>query len=152
MLTKNGKLLFKAEPLYPNNNYTTYISYTGHETQWSHNVCAFWKLDVGSGTAEPTANDYNMLETSLSGVLTRVDGSAAHNDSVNNNYMASWSATYKNNTDQPITVTEIGVWYYNTYQDWTDGHPQIILVAHELLEEPKVIQPGESYAFSITVG
>ena len=61
--------------------------------------------------------------------------------------MYSIQTTYKNNTNENITIREIGIATGN-YSDLDDYK---LLIVREVLDSPVVIKPQKSYTFSITI-
>lgn len=108
---------------------------------------------VGTGNTEPTINDYSM--DILNNDLTQLSMVSYPNNSSgyfpsgtgtdkNLSCIMSFTATYKNNTENPITIKEIGAGVYlsSSYD---------ILLAREVLETPVTIEPNKTYSFSITI-
>lgn len=145
MLLKNGKNYFSARNT--SNNFQIKPSQGGNvQNEYMPNV-AYSCVDVGSNTTAPTTSDYSIA--GVSG-LSMVANTSSFNDGLNwdADYYASFSTTYKNITEEDITINEYAVCFYNTYREgyfhW--------YITRDVLEEPKVIHPGESYTFSVTVG
>lgn len=112
-------------------------------------VLSSMKIELGSGTTAPTANDLD-LEFNITNQLTRISSTDTNATSRDDrtwakNIISSYSSTFKNNTVNPITVNEIGL------KTQLDGY-NTFLLAREVLDEPKVIEPGKSCTFTITIG
>lgn len=92
---------------------------------------------VGSGDTEVTYDDLK-LDNDISGTLTFVVGSAITN-SVANRIFYSITANYKNATDAPITVKELGIFSVGC------------IYTRSVLDTPVTINPGETYAFTYSI-
>lgn len=145
MLLRNGKN-FLAVRNSGNVNFQI-KDYTGDTQNEYLPNAAYSSIHVGSNNTAPTTSDYSI--TTVSG-LTLVNNSASYNNGTSwgADYLASFSSTYKNNTNQDIEVNEYGVCYYDTYRDGFWHY----YFTRDVLDEPKVIHPGESYTFSVTMG
>ena len=157
MLTKNGKTLF-TQSLNSNgqandrpfkNTAGTSIS-TG-SFGWGTgknimNLMTGMNIVVGSGTTEPTADDYVMEQQINS--LTVVQSSNSGNRSMNYNdgYIYALARTFKNNTSDPITISEVGV-----YSQSLPNNLGVVMYAREVIA-PVTIQPDHTYTFSMTIG
>lgn len=100
---------------------------------------------LGSGTTEPTADDYS-LETPDSNLSLSLAINTANTDtpSYEQNYIFISQVTYKNNTNESITVSEIGV--IGTITGYGD-----VLITRDTFK-PITIEPNKSYNFSVTIG
>ena len=99
---------------------------------------------VGSGTAQPTVDDY-CLESQINS-LTQLCISKSNGSSYDSNYIITAQATFKNNTEQNITVNEVG-FFLSGNGEWIYS----VLIAREVLDAPVVIRPQQTYTFSITI-
>ena len=97
---------------------------------------------IGSGNTDPTIDDYT-LETPLTNVLTRI--SMQWNwGSYNTDNKLGWVSTlWRNNTDAPVTVKEIGIYMQGQYNDTANT----FCIARSILETPVTIGVGETYNF-----
>lgn len=162
MLTKNGKVLFtqttdsssykEKDRSFKNTGGTMQgIDSAGYGTGKNLlNLISRMRIDVGSGTAEPTVNDYclEQIIDSLTVVGSANSGNRA--PSYQDNYIHSCSRTYKNNTNDAITVSEIGLVSVLPQKSSSTSYGPF-LFAREVIT-PVTIQPGATYTFSITVG
>lgn len=95
------------------------------------------------GEAEnPTVHhsDYNVNGENTS--LTQLSCNATMNSASGVSLILS--STYKNNTDESITITNIGICYVISNKK--------ILITKEILDTTVTIQPGESYTFTAMIG
>ena len=128
---------------------------------------------VGSGTTEPTVEDY-MLEQRIeltSGTMTeegklRLITATKRAIEVNNtNHTAKmlYQTTYLNPTNNPITVSEVGLGAYmysspssylknwDTVESVTSNKNIHYLYTRDVLSPPVTIQPNETYTFNVTL-
>ena len=128
---------------------------------------------VGSGTTEPTVEDY-MLEQRIGlttgstieeGKLRLITATKRAMEVDNTNHTAKilYQTTYLNPTNNPITVSEVGLGAY-TYssspsylKNWdtaesVTGNKNIhYLYTRDVLSSPVTIQPNETYTFNVTL-
>lgn len=144
MITKNGKYLFAVM----SNEYTQELKCM--DDIWRNNSKIEWfkypLVIVGSGNTAPTTNDF-CLSSRISS-LTKTT-STAINPSQYNSFMYSIQTTYKNNTNENITVKEVGI--ATSFINLDDSPNAGILIVREVLDAPVVIKPQKSYTFSITI-
>ncbi len=153
MLTKNGKLAMQTT-FYRGT--AVFKDFTNTDsTVSSNNWSIFTSSDnkrfyVGYGTTAPTSSDYSMedLDTDLTqiSIIKTPNASISYSD----DFVCSYTATYKNNTENNIVITEIGFGFYNTYGGYSSDDRNVLL-AREVLETPVTIEPNKSYSFSITI-
>lgn len=149
MLNRNGKQFFRAYNISQSESqYIQVKTIAGdlvtNNMYWAN--CGFGGMIVGSGTAQPTPNDFclvNQINT-----LTKVSETYNWGQSYDSNYMGNFIATFKNNTENPITVNELAITFYNTYT----YDQNTFIICREVLDSPVVIQPQKSYSFSIMIG
>lgn len=99
---------------------------------------------VGTGNTPPTTEDL-ALDTDVSTSLQFITGSV--NRSVGD-MICIMNVTYKNTTENPITIKELGIGYsYSSYY----GANVAILYTRSLLDSPVTMDAGESYTFSYEV-
>ena len=160
MLTKNGKVLLtqsidsSGRPID-----RTFIDTGGGPVSTGHagygtgknmgQVVEQMCVAVGSGTTNPTADDYCLEQVVNSLTVLSSTNSGNRTASYEDNYMHSCSRTYKNNTNSPITISEIGA--ITPFKNYSGGNMGTFLFAREVIT-PVTIQPGATYTFSITVG
>lgn len=144
MITKNGKYLFAVM----NNEYTQLLECM--DGDWRNNNKTEWfkypLVIVGSSDTAPTTSDVNLASRILS--LTKTT-SVAINPSNYSSFMYSVQTTYKNNTNENITVKEVGI--ATSFINLDDSSNAGILIVREVLDAPVVIKPQKSYTFSITI-
>lgn len=116
---------------------------------------AYNGLRVGTGTAEPTADDY-CLESENS-ALTLVSASATGNYTNDNlsegNSAKTIVATYINNTEEAVTISEVGYFieHATSYNlDGTNTTVRNFLMAREVID-PVEIGAGETYTFTFVI-
>ena len=143
MLNKNGKIFFRNYTASGDRAFKTIAG--GDPLTCATSVTGCYGVWVGSGDAEVSVDDYN-LEEKIN-TLTEVSQSQTYGDTYDDNYMAVYAGTYKNNTDAEITVKEVGVFYYNNYTT----QPNPFMVARQVIN-PVTLQPGDTYTFTVTVG
>lgn len=143
MLLKNGKLILSKRNSQEQVNLKSYDG-SVYQAAYMPNQ-AFWGVIPGSGTTPVTTDDYSI--TDVQG-LTRITNSASYGNTYDDDFIAAFSTTYKNSTNADITVNEFGALYYDTYRDGFQHY----YITRDVLEEPKVIHPGESYTFTAVIG
>ena len=112
---------------------------------------------VGSGDTPPTKDDYKLESwiptTDLS--IQSYSGVGPNNQEIPT-FMNSITSVYKNNTNENITVKEVGL--ITTIGKTTEGYPTLdqiiphpILLVRDVLESPVVIKPDEITTFTILI-
>ena len=158
MLTRNGKTLFTQSASVSNayenerlflNTSASSVSTGSFGWGTGKNISRLMTgmtLVVGSGTTEPTVNDFRLESpvSSLSVVTSSNSGNRAI--SYDDNFIYTLSKTFRNNTENPITITELGA-----YSQELPNSGGVIMYAREVIS-PVTIQPGATYSFSITIG
>ena len=100
------------------------------------NYC--WQIQLGNGLTPASIDDY-AIESSITD-LTLLAGTATSPDS--DKILKAIHATYQNNTNENITVTEVCLLgYYNSAEF-------VFLFNREVLGEPVIIAPGEAHSFT----
>ena len=100
------------------------------------NYC--WQIQLGNGLTPASINDY-AIESPITD-LTLLAGAATSSDS--NKILKAINATYQNNTNENITVTEVClVGYFNS-------DIGSFLFNREVLKEPVIIAPGKVHSFT----
>ena len=97
---------------------------------------------VGSGTTPPTVDDLRLENAILDlnflgGIVTGTSNSV------------TITTTWGNNTGEAKTINELGVHCCVTWN--TGGKYPIAILTRSVLEQPVVMQDGESRTFSITI-
>lgn len=146
MLNKNGKQFYRplTRKTSENGKLKT-IEGTNYNAPPSNNDFRFYEVRVGSGTTEPTMDDVD-LEAYVSS-LTKISNTEKYPSDYDANYIASYTTSFKNNTDVDVTISEIGVFYAYQYS----GVSNICMVAREVIS-PVTIAPQKTYTFSMTIG
>lgn len=108
------------------------------------------RVIVGSGSDPATAEDYAL--GSRIDTLTLVSEEAVEGAYNTRSYadrtISTYTATYRNDTNAPITVAEVGVALeFNTV--WLGG--EYILLSRDVIQ-PVVIQPGKTFSFTVAWG
>lgn len=106
-------------------------------------------LIVGNGTTPATINDIK-IESQIK-TLTPISSSVFYsNRDIDPSIFYGINKTYKNNTSESITVTEICLYTQIPYV--ADGRNawSNVLLAREVVD-PVIIAPGETYTFSINI-
>ena len=100
------------------------------------NYC--WQIQLGNGLTPASIDDY-AIESPITD-LTLLAGTATSPDS--NKILKAINATYQNNTNENITVTEVCLLGY------CNSAVNIFLFNREVLGEPVIIAPGEAHSFT----
>lgn len=110
-------------------------------------VFSSWGIVLGTGTTPPTIDDYKMESYIPEGTLSYTGSSFTlplENGEWANNGTFSLTQTVANNTENPVTVTELGV--YNS--GLTGTSTRCILLTHDVIS-PVTIQPNETKTFVV---
>ena len=147
MLNRNGKMALKINNS-NNRASATYKTTLGNSySAGTGTVMQYLKLYVGSGTTEATVDDYALENEEEN--LTLVASSGTNDSSAatwDQNYIGVFSATFKNDTDADIVVSEIGL------TAKLGGTPSNdIMIARDTFS-PVTIAPQATYTFSMTIG
>lgn len=149
------------------------ISGSSSDTSTTNTNVAEYIVLVGSGTTEPTVEDY-MLEQRIeltSGTVTEegklrlitATKRAMEVDNTSHTAKILYQTTYLNPTNSPITVSEVGLGAYSysgsptTLKKWDTAESvasnKIIhyLYTRDVLSSPVTIQPNETYTFDVTL-
>ena len=115
---------------------TKYYNFTSATNSESSGIM----LLVGSGTTEPTINDYN-----LESIITTLSYSnPTRNYDANGNM--KYACSYLNNTADNITISEFGVFLkstaFTTYSSDSTKNG-IALIGRSLLDEPVILVPSQ---------
>jgi len=132
-----------------------FIKTNVRESSGAGSSYSYCTLKVGTGTTEPTADDY-CLESEDS-ALTYVSGSASGNYTSKNLSMGgsvkTVVATFINNTTEAVKITEIGLFvnYAASFDlDGTNNTRRNFLMAREVID-PVEIGVGETYTFTFII-
>lgn len=137
---------------YPGNTKNLGAAWTRTETSGSY---AYNNLRVGTGTTEPTADDY-CLEAEISAltlVSSSTSGGYANDNLSEGNSAKTIVATYINSTTEAITISEVGYFieYANSYNlDGSNETRRNFLMAREVID-PVEIGVGETYTFTFVI-
>ena len=145
MLTQNGKIYFRSANI-SNQENCTLINLDGTDMDHFCPNTAYGGILVGTGGSTPaSSSDYCL--SSQNDELTLVANTATQNQNRAADFMNAFSATYKNNTDHTVNISELGVYYYNTY---VSRNPSFLVIRETF--DPISIEPGKSYTFSVVMG
>lgn len=97
------------------------------------------QIVLGTGDTAPTIDDYKLSGDLIIGLTSQDRATSANNNSV------TFSAIATNNTDNPVTVKEIGL------AGLTLSQPCMILLTRDVLPTPVTLNTGDSKTFSITI-
>lgn len=125
-------------------NNDVYLGYLGTKNQYK-------RFDVGTGTTAPTIDDYCMENenTDLQQLSLYIRPNYTDDNSNSPSYIAdiiTITATYKNNTSNNITISEMG-FSVSSYSNYNNKY----LLCHEVLDEPVTIEPNKVYTFTMTI-
>lgn len=137
---------------YPGTTTNLAAAWTRTETSGSY---AYNDLRVGTGTTEPTADDYCLeSETSaLTLVSASTTGSYTNDNLSEGNSAKTIVATYVNNTTEAVTISEVGYFieHAESYNlDGTNATYRNFLMAREVID-PVEIGVGETYTFTFVI-
>lgn len=105
---------------------------------------------LGSGSDPAAADDYALKNriTTLTLVNEEATEGAYNTRSYANGMIATYTATFRNDTENTITVAEVGVAVeFNSV--WVGG--EYVLLSRDVIN-PVSIAPGKTYAFSVVWG
>ena len=91
-------------------------------------------LIIGTGTGTVSESDYSLFNQDSD--CTCVSASS----STTSNLTKSYTATFQNNSESDVTVTETGI----IGKTWVNNNFYKLLLEHTLLETPVIIPAGES--------
>lgn len=105
---------------------------------------------IGTGTTEPTINDYQ-LENDISSSFSNLAISSNVSNNVGETYAYERIITITglNNTSDDITISEIGLQKNMQYANSTNATNKKVLLVRHLLDTPITVAPNET--FSITL-
>ena len=150
MLTKNGKLMLRLWCNALNSLSSVRVkSLDGDMNSLSAGYIYLGKVAVGSGTAAFSTDDYHLTDANNDNLgLTLLNSEEVYNETYADDYIATFSSTYKNNTAEAIEVKEIGV-----YMHYTSSPVSDYMITRDVgAGVARTIQPGETATFSVTIG
>ncbi len=153
MLNNNGKAYLTPAAIMSNATdpvIDLMASSGSHQTHAMTTIKTGPRVIVGSGSNPATAEDYaleNRIDT-LTLVSEEAIEGAYNTRSYTDRTISTYTATYRNDTNAPITVAEVGVALeFNTV--WLGG--EYVLLSRDVIN-PVAIAPGKTYAFSVVWG
>lgn len=152
MLTNNGKAYLLPEKAMAGGGYPSIktmlasgvpVTKTGAEINGDPHVY------IGSGSDPATADD---TELTLISTLTLIGEEAIEGTSTGRSYedrqISAYTATYRNDTDSNVIVSEVGVAIRFTGMNYQNEYA---LLSRDVIN-PVTIAPGKTYAFSVVWG
>lgn len=144
MLNKNGKLFLRPFTSEETKTSLDFKDDYNNSVSLSKSYLEFKKVVPGTGTMALSVDNVKIDTTGTSG-LTLISSDMTINDTYADNFIATFSSTYKNNGSSAVTITELGVYFYHT------STPQVdMMISRDIIN--KKIEPGETYTFTVTVG
>lgn len=148
MLTANGKALCKINNVASRSNPTLKtIGGTDVGIGNLNNFMPSLKLYAGSNNTPVADTDYEFNNGNPDNLSLTVMTASGTNDgtipSYTQNYIAIFSCTFRNNTENNIIVSEVGIMGI-----WNGA---FILIARDVID-PVTIAPGEAYTFTMYIG
>ena len=134
---------------------TTMIPSRGQAVTITQGISAQTTLVVGSGTTPVTDDDYKLDApiTTLTAVSATTSCKTADTEEVLSPTTFTITTTYRNSTEAPVTVNEIGIMIPVGYKYSGSGTMSnalsSCLIYREVLETPVTIEPGQLRTFSI---
>lgn len=110
-------------------------------------------LVVGGGDAPSTPDEYTLEtpyvrytpgSTSVSSDLVRSNNASIYD----NRILLGKSCMYRNDTNEAITIKEVGIVMYN----YAGGSHRYYLMARKVLKTPVTIEPGKTARIAYTIG
>lgn len=142
MLNRNGKIFFRA---YTESGDRSFKEIGGSVVTCAASVTAYEGLRLGTGDTSVTPEDYHM--DTESNALTAISHNVTYGDDWNDNFIATYVSTFKNNTANTVTIKEVGAFYYNNYT----VQPNPFMIARQVIS-PREVAPGETVTFTMSVG
>lgn len=97
----------------------------------------------GDGDTPPTASDYKLSGNLITDLTVQIQQTTANNNSI------TFSIVVTNNTENPITIKEVGICLGYNY---TPGQSYCaVLLTRDVLATPVTLNTGDSKTFSITI-
>lgn len=137
------------------NNTAVMISPSGSVSTSSGGTKDQTTLVVGSGTTPVTDDDYKLDVpiTTLTAVCATTSCKTLNTKDKLSPTTFVISTTYRNNTDSPVVVKEIGIMIPVGYANSSTSNDNALsscLIYREVLETPVTIEPNQLRTFSIT--
>ena len=150
MITRNGKAyLWPAKAVYDTDNSecdvdNTLRSTVGDAFQIASAQMDAFKVICGTGSTAPTVNDIALVDMLTKDTLTEISSDATQKPrSYVDNFIASYTTTWQNNTGADIVIRELGVIFAAAGRDY--------LIARQLIE-PTTLRAGKTYTLTMTIG
>lgn len=144
MLNKNGKLFLRPFTSEETKTSLDFVDDYNNSVSLIKNHLEFKQVVPGTGTGALSVDDYKVYTYGTSD-LTLISSDMTINDTYADNFIATFSSTYKNNGSSAVTITELGVYFYHT------STPQVnMMISRDIIN--KKIEPGETYTFTVTIG
>lgn len=115
------------------------ISSATYAINQSGSVAATWAFGFGDGTTPPTIDDYKFSGNLVVPTIITSSGTAS-----NGSNGSTWQMTVTNETGNPITIGEIGLFINAT----SSG---CVMLTRDVLTEPVVLEAGASKGFQIFI-
>ena len=125
-------------------NYISYFLYNGTSTTPANgsNIIKMY-FACGDGDTPPTASDYKLSGNLITDLTNQVQLTTANNNSI------TFSIVVTNNTENPITIKEVGICLGYNY---APGQSYCaVLLTRDVLSTPVTLNTGDSKTFSITI-
>ena len=121
-----------------------------HRSQPMSDIKTGPRVIVGSGSDPASADDYSLENriTTLTLVSEEVTEGTYNTRSYADRMISTYTATYRNDTNETITVAEVGV-ALEFITVWLGG--EYVLLSRDVIN-PVSIAPGKTYAFSVVWG
>lgn len=134
---------------------TTYLGAPWVNTSVSGSRYAYNSLRVGTGTAEPTADDYCLESETTALTLVSASATGGYNNTniSEGNSAKTIVTTYVNSTEEAVTISEVGYFIEHTDSynlDGTNATTRNFLMAREVID-PVEIGAGETYTFTFVI-
>lgn len=150
MLNKNGKLMTRIY----SNDLSTMSSVTIRDTtnavaSVGSGYTEFLRVAVGSNDTDVSTDDYKVTDANNDNLgLTLLSSNASYNHTYADDYVATFTSVYKNNTANDITIKEVGVYMHHT------SSPQVdVMISRDAgASVRRVVTPGETATVSVTIG
>lgn len=144
MLNKNGKLFLRPFTSEETKTSLDFVDDYNNSRNLSKSYLEFKQVVPGTGTGALSVDDYKVYTYGTSD-LTLISSDMTINDTYADNFIATFSSTYKNNGSSAVTITELGVFFSHTTTPQCD-----MMISRDIIN--KTIEPGETYTFTVTIG
>lgn len=108
-------------------------------------VCIY----TGSGTTEPTADDYNLESPYTDVKMVSLTGSSVSTDVHTVPSYKSYTATLSNAAEENRTISEVGLMI--SFPSSVSGSKAKLLMAREVLDNPITLEPGDTVTFTFRI-